>query len=252
MSTENPLYTYLLRLGDNALILGQRLAEWCGHGPVLEEDIAMTNLSLDLIGQATQLLEYAGKVSGDGSSADDLAFYRDAPEFRNVILTEQPNGDFAHTMLRHFFFSSYADLLYRELNHSADEHLRGIAGKSSKEMGYHYRHSRDWVIRMGDGTDESKRRIEAALDWLWSYSGEMFEDDEVEQTLHDAEVIPLNLSLKAEWMDRVRSTLEEAGLSMPEDCWMQTGGRHGRHSEHLGHLLSELQFMQRAYPGLQW
>lgn len=246
------LYQYLLRLGDNSLILGQRLSEWCGHGPVLEEDIALTNIALDLIGQATQILDYAAEVGGEGKTADDIAFLRDAWDFKNVILVELNNGDFAVTMARQFFFSAYQDIMYEALESSADERLKAIAQKSSKELGYHYKHSREWMLRLGDGTEESHQRVQHAINELWEYTGEMFEDDEIEKTLADAGVITLNADLKAEWTQRVESTLKEATLEIPQGEWMHSGGRSGKHSEHLGHILSEMQFLQRAYPGNKW
>lgn len=249
---QESLYKYLLRLGDNSLILSQRLSEWCGHGPALEEDIALTNIALDLIGQSTQFLEYAGSLGTEKKTADELAFLRDAPEFRNTILVELPNGDYAFTIARQFIFSAYLDLLYKELMHSSDEQVRAIAAKSSKELGYHYKHSRDWIVRLGDGTEESHNRIQAALDEIWTYSGELFEDDAIEQELHDLGIACLNSGLYEEWKSRIEDCFKEATLSIPEDQWMQTGGRNGKHSEHLGFILSDMQFLQRAYPGNQW
>lgn len=249
---QDLLYKYLLRLGDNSLILAQRLSEWCGHGPALEEDIALTNIALDLIGQSTQFLEYAGSLSPEKKTADELAFLRDAPEFFNTILVELPNGDYAFTIARQFIFSAYLDLLYKELMNSSDEQLRAIAAKSSKELGYHYKHSRDWIVRLGDGTEESHDKIQAAIDEIWTYSGELFEDDAAEQELHDLGIACLNSSLYAEWKSRVEDCFAEATLALPEEQWMQKGGRDGKHSEHLGFILSDMQFLQRAYPGNKW
>jgi ring-1,2-phenylacetyl-CoA epoxidase subunit PaaC len=249
---QQALYTYLLRLGDDALVLGQRLSEWCGHGPVLEEDIALTNTALDYIGQATFILDHAGLTEGKGRDADAIAFLRDANEFRNHLLCELPNGDYAFTIARQLFFSTWQKLLWKELTGSTDGQLKGIAGRSVKEAGYHFKHSRDWTLRMGDGTEESHRRMQAAFDSLWEYTGELFEDDDNEQVLSAAGIAPLNASLYPEWISEIRGAAEESGITLPQSEWMQTGGRQGRHTEHLGHLLSELQFLQRAYPGAKW
>jgi ring-1,2-phenylacetyl-CoA epoxidase subunit PaaC len=249
---QQSVFIYLQRQGDNALILGQRLSEWCGHGPVLEEDIALTNTALDLIGQATLWLDYAAKVENAGKDADQLAFLRDVYEFKNCILVELPNGDYAFTIARQFLFSAYQVALLEELVKSNDEQLKGIAAKSLKEARYHLKHSRDWVLRMGDGTEESHDRIQKAFHDIWQYTGELFSDDAVERDLHAMGMIPLNESLHSSWLELVKATLAEATLDMPTAEWMQEGGRNGRHGEHLGHLLSEMQFLQRAYPGAKW
>lgn len=248
----NSLFDYLLRLGDDSLVLGHRLSEWCGHGPILEEDIAMTNLALDFIGQATSLLNYAGEVEGKGRNGDDLAFLRFDREYRNVLLVEQPNVDFGVTMMRQFFFDAYRKLLFERLVHSKDEQLSAIAAKSLKETKYHLKHSSEWVIRLGDGTEESNNRAQEAIDTLWRYTAELFYKDEVDDALIKSGIIPQMDDLEAEWRSNVTSVIKEATLVFPDKDWKHGGGRKGLHSEHLGYILAELQYMQRAYPGLQW
>lgn len=248
----NALFEYTLRLGDDSLILGHRLSEWCGHGPVLEEDIAMTNLALDLIGQASSLLKYAGEVEGKGRNEDDLAYLRYEREYRNLLLVEQPNGDFGMTMMRQFLFDAYRKLLFTRLLEANDESLAAIAEKSLKETKYHFKHSSEWVIRLGDGTEESHRRIQDSLDTLWRYTSEFFYADEVDATLIQQEIIPSMEGLEADWKHLVSEVLSEATLRIPDNNWKQEGGRKGRHSEHLGYILAELQYMQRAYPGMEW
>lgn len=246
------LLTYTLRLADNALILGHRLSEWIGHAPLLEEELALGNVALDLIGQARTLYAYAGAVEGQGRDEDALAYLRDAHDFRNILMVELPNGDFAVTIARQFLFSAFMHPFWRALARSTDATLAAIAAKSAKEAAYHLRHASEWLIRLGDGTAESHRRAQSALDDLWPYSGEMFESDAVEQALiaDGAAVDPE--SLRGEWEHSVDSVLAEATLAKPAASWMQSGGRSGRHSEHLGHLLAEMQFLQRAYPGATW
>lgn len=248
----NNLFEYVLRLGDDSLILGHRLSEWCGHGPILEEDIAMTNIALDLIGQATSLLEYAGKLEGMNRSGDDLAFLRFDKDYKNVLLVEQPNTDFGYTMMRQFFFDAYRKLLFERLVNSKDEHLAAIAEKSLKETRYHVKHSSEWVIRLGDGTAESHDRVQEALNDMWRYTGELFYSDEVDVALSKDGIIPDLSDLRESWESYVNSVLDEATLSKPDNNWQFDGGRKGLHSEHLGYILTELQYMQRAYPGLQW
>lgn len=248
----NALFEYLLRLGDDSLILGHRLSEWCGHGPILEEDIAMTNLSLDLVGQATSIFEYAGKVEGKGRNEDDLAFLRYEREYRNLLLVEQPNGDFGMTMMRQFLFDAYRVLLFESLGQSSDQQLAAIANKSLKETKYHLKHSSEWVIRLGDGTEESKSRIQDSLDTLWRYTSELFFNDEVDSSLNESGIVPKNDSLEAAWNSYVSNILTEATLQIPTNDWKQEGGRAGLHSENLGFILAELQYMQRAYPNMQW
>ena len=246
-------FEYLLRLGDNALVLGHRLSEWCGHGPVLEEDIAMTNVSLDLIGQARLLYSHAGAVEGEGRDEDALAYLRDVLDWRNCLLVEQPNGDFADTMARQFLFDCWNFLVFSELTKSADEQLAAIAAKALKEISYHRRHSGEWVIRLGDGTEESSARMVDALDRVWGFTDELFEMDDVDRAALEAGV-GIDLSgLKEKWLQDVTAVLAEARLSVPQVSWSVHGGRtQGMHSEHLGFLLAELQFMQRAYPGHAW
>jgi len=246
------LFEYLLRLGDDSLILGHRLSEWCGHGPILEEDIAMTNISLDLIGQATSLLKYAGEVEGKGRDEDKLAFLRIEKQYRNNLLVEQPNGDFGVTMMRQFLFDAYRFPLFEALQHSKDEQLAGIAEKSLKETKYHYRHSAEWIIRLGDGTDESHRRVQTAMNSIYRFAADIFMADEVEKGLEVAGVLPNMSKVKEEWMKNIKFVLSEATIQFPDNDWEQRGGRLGNHSEHLGFLLAEMQYMQRTYPNMEW
>lgn len=248
----NALFEYLVRLGDDSLILGHRLSEWCGHGPILEEDIAMTNISLDLVGQATSLLKYAGEVEGKGRSEDDLAFLRFDREYKNVLLVEQPNGDFGMTMMRQFLFDVYRKLLFERLCKSTDEQLAAIAAKSLKETKYHLKHSAEWVIRLGDGTEESHQRVQSSLNTLWRYARELFFENEVDEELKSSGVIPSMEGLQDEWQAYVDKIFAEATIQIPDNDWRHEGGRRGLHSEHLGYILAELQYMQRAYPGLEW
>jgi ring-1,2-phenylacetyl-CoA epoxidase subunit PaaC len=260
MSDERPLFEYLLRLADSDLILAQRLGEWVGHGPVLEEDIATTNVGLDLLGQSRLWFAYAGEVearlNGTGRSEDELAFLRDAGEFRNLMLVEQPNGNYADTMARQFYFDVWHELLLRGLVDSTDARIAEIAAKALKEVRYHGERSADWVIRLGDGTEESHRRMQAATDDLWMYTGEMFEADDVDLALADAGIACDARPLAASWRQRVGAVLAEATLTMPATTWMQgvggRGGRQGVHTEHIGPMLAQMQWLQRAYPGAQW
>jgi len=252
MNIQEALFQYTLRLGDDSLILGHRLSEWCGHGPVLEEDIATINISLDLIGQATNLLAYAGKLEDKGRDEDALAFLRLQHEYKNILLVEQTNGDFGKTVMRQFFFDSYRKLLFERLVQSPDVQLAAIADKALKETKYHLKHSSEWIIRLGDGTEESHTRIQDSLDWLYKYSNELFFQDEVEQTLVENGIIPSLEGLEAEWNAYVEAILKEATLTIPTNNWKQSGGRLGKHTEHLGLLLTELQYMQRTYPNMQW
>jgi ring-1,2-phenylacetyl-CoA epoxidase subunit PaaC len=250
--TDTPLFQYTLRLADTALILGHRLSEWVGHSPVIEEDLAFGNMGLDLIGQARSLYTYAGQIEGNGRDEDALAYLRDAGSYRNLLLTEQPNGDFASTMVRQLLYAAFAYPYFERLAHSKDDTLAAIAAKAVKEMAYHLRHSAEWTIRLGDGTDDSHARAQNAVDDLWPYTGEMFETDHVERALIEAGIAVDPTTLRATWDKTVGDVLAEATLARPRDGFMQSGGRTGRHSEHLGHILSELQFMQRAYPGAAW
>ncbi|MDI7862788.1 phenylacetate-CoA oxygenase subunit PaaC [Rhizobiaceae bacterium n13] len=249
---ETPLVLYCLRRADDALILGHRLSEWCGHAPMMEEDMALANMALDLIGQARSLYTYAGQVEGEGHTEDDFAYWRDERGYRNALLVEQENDDFARTIMRQFLYASFADLYWQAMVKSKDETLAAVAAKSEKEMAYHVRHTAEWVIRLGDGTDESHERIAKALEYCWPFTGELFEADESEKGLV-AEGIAADLSsLRDQWRTNVKAVLDEATLTMPQDGWMQKGGRSGRHSEYLGHLLTELQHVQHTVPGAVW
>ena len=249
----NPeLLKYVLQLADNNLILGQRLGEWCGHGPVLEQDIALTNISLDLIGQARLLYQYAAKLDGGESTEDTMAYLRKEHEYRNLLLTEQANGDFAQTIARQFFYDTFNFLNYSKLLLSTDETLRALAQKSIKEVTYHLRYSSEWVVRLGDGTKESHRRMQQAVDLLWPLTGEMFIPEDYESALTDAGISVDIAALKTDWEKKVDAVLQEATLQKPEATWMQSGGKRGVHSEQMGYILAELQYMQHAYPGLEW
>jgi ring-1,2-phenylacetyl-CoA epoxidase subunit PaaC len=250
--SETPLVLYALRRADDALILGHRLSEWCGHAPMMEEDMALANMGLDLLGQARELYSYAADVEGKGNDEDKFAYLRDVRQYRNLLLLEQPNGDFARTMARQFFYAAFADLYWRAMMNSRDAALAAIAAKSEKESAYHVRHCSEWIIRLGDGTDESHRRAQTAIDDLWAYTGEMFEVDDSERGLIDAGIATDPATLRPRWLETVSNVLREATLTLPNSDWMQQGGRSGRHSEHLGHLLSELQSMQRTFPGATW
>lgn len=249
---DNAHFEFLLRMGDNALVLAQRLSEWVGKGPVLEEDIALTNVGLDLIGQARMWLGYAGEVEGAGRDEDALAFRRDQHAFRNALLVEQPNGDYADTIARQFLFDRWHLPVLRGLAESRDERVAAIAAKSAKEVAYHVERSSDWVIRLGDGTDLSHERMQRAIDGLWMYTGELFLPDAVDEAMADEGVGPDLGALRSSWREGVAAVLAEATLALPADDFAQRGGRQGRHTEHLGHLLSEMQFLQRAYPDARW
>lgn len=250
--TAEARFQYVLRLADDQLILGQRLGEWCGHAPTLEEDLALANIGLDLLGQARSLFTYAGEVEGKGRGEDDLAFLRQEREYCNALLVEQPNGDFAVTIVRQFFHAAFMVPFWSHMTASGDETLAAIAAKSLKEVEYHLRHCSEWIIRLGDGTAESHARTQAALDELWGYAGELFEMDELATAMLDAGIAVDAAALKPAWDATVDAVLSRATLKRPEDGWAQSGGRQGLHSEHMGHILSELQYMQRAYPGLEW
>jgi ring-1,2-phenylacetyl-CoA epoxidase subunit PaaC len=243
---------YLLRLGDDRLVLGHRLSEWCGHAPILEEDIALANIALDLIGQATLLLGLAGILEGQGRTADALAYFRDAIDYRNALLLELPKGDFAVTIVRQLFFSVFAALQTEALQRSTNQELAGIAAKAHKETRYHVRHCVDWVLKLGDGTDESHRRTQSAVDDLWRYTGELFLADDVDRAVA-AENFGVDPSiLEAAWRSEVLDVLARATLTVPEMPYMQRGGRQGRHTEHLGHMLAEMQIVARSHPGASW
>ena len=249
---ESPLVLYALRRADDALILGHRLSEWCGHAPMMEEDMALANMGLDLIGQARELYTYAAKVEGAGNDEDKFAYLRDVRQYRNLLLVEQPNGDFARTIIRQFLYSAFADLYWRAMMASKDETLAAIAAKSEKESAYHLRHSSEWVIRLGDGTAESHRRAQVAIEDLWPFTGELFHRDDSDKALIADGVAVDPESLRTEWTNKVSSVLQLSTLKSPTSSWMQRGGRFGHHSEHLGHLLSELQSLQRSFPGATW
>src|SRR5216684_9052134 len=250
--SESPLVLYTLRRADDALILGHRLSEWCGHAPMMEEDMALSNIALDLIGQARELYSYAAKVEGKDNDEDKLAYLRDVRQYRNLLLVEQPNGDFAQTLVRQFFYSAFADLYWRAMMKSSDATLAAIAAKSEKESAYHLRHSSEWMVRLGDGTEESHARAQTAVDDLWAFTGEMFEVCDSEHALIDAGIAVDPKGLHPQWLKTVSDIVGEATLALPKSDWMQQGGRSDRHSEHLGHLLSELQSMQRTFPVVTW
>lgn len=267
-------FSYILQLADNSLILGQRNSEWCGHGPVLEQDIAITNISLDLLGQARNLFQYAAelfngmteeeknavdsllprpwKEYGRPLEEDDLAFLRDEHQYRNLLICELPKGDWAFTILRQYFFSSFQFLQFRELQKSNNEQLAAIAEKSIKETAYHVRWSGEWVIRLGDGTEESSTRIKNALDECWPFTGEMFKSSATEKNAFEIKLAPAPESLEDEWKKRVNEIFEEALLTIPSQSWMQSGGKQGQHTEYLGYMLAEMQHLQRTFPNAKW
>jgi ring-1,2-phenylacetyl-CoA epoxidase subunit PaaC len=249
---QNDLVEYLLRLGDDRLVLGHRLSEWCGHGPILEEDIALANIALDLVGQANMFLTLAGREEGAGRDPDALAYFREAIEYRNALICELPRGDFAFTVMRQFLVSVHSVLLFERLQRSSIAELAGVAAKAHKEARYHARHSADWVLKLGDGTEESHARAQRALDELWRFTGELFEVDEVEHRLVDAGVAAEASALREPWRSEVARVIGDATLRLPDDGFMQRGGRSGRHTEHLGHLLAEMQIVARSFPGAQW
>lgn len=259
---QEALTQYTLHLADNALILSQRNSEWTGHGPILEQDIAISNIALDMIGQARLFYQYAAQLinsspfrggrEGTGATEDSLAYLRDAREFKNCLLVELEKGDWAVSTLRQFFFSVYQFCLYSRLQHSKDATLAAIAEKALKEVTYHLRWSAEWVIRLGDGTEESHQRASDALQKLWPYTGELTTSAIYETSLAEEGIAVDVNSIKDEWMKRVKEVLDEATLPLPESNWMQTGGKQGIHTEHMGYILAELQFMQRAYPGAEW
>ncbi|WP_425071690.1 1,2-phenylacetyl-CoA epoxidase subunit PaaC [Sagittula sp. S175] len=257
-TTDAALFDWLCRLGDNALILGHRTSEWCGHGPVLEEDIALANTALDLIGQCQLWLGLAAEVEGKGRTADSLAYLRDAMGFRNVKLVELPNGDLgqkdmARTVMREFLFDAYHFELLTALKDSTDPRVAEIAAKAAKEVAYQLDRASDLVVRLGDGTEESHARMQAALDHLWPYTGEMFTSDAVDDAMAEAGIAPSLADIRTRWEAIVTETLDEATLTRPERRFdVHTGGKQGRHTEHLGYILAEMQFLQRAYPGAEW
>jgi ring-1,2-phenylacetyl-CoA epoxidase subunit PaaC len=249
----DPRLDYVLRFADSALILSQRLGEWCGKGPALEEDMALTNVALDLLGQARLWLAVAAELQGDGCDEDQLAFLRDGHEFRNALLVEQPNGSYADTLMRQFLFDAWHAMALRELRGSSDRRIADIAEKAIKEVTYHLRRSSDLVVRLGDGTEESHRRMQAALDALWPFTGELFTGDAVDAAMVRQGIGFDPAALRPEWLEYVREVLDEATLAMPgADAWMQKGGKQGRHTEHLSRLLAEMQVLPRSHPGARW
>jgi len=247
-----PLFSYAIRHGDDRLVLGHRLSEWCGHGPILEEDIAMANIALDLLGQATMFLKLAGRVEGQGRDEDALAYWRDEREFRNLELVELPRGDFGFTMVRQLLFSAFAYHHLEALARSSHLELAGIAAKAHKESRYHLRHAAEWVQRLGDGTAESHERTQKALDQLWPWTGELFFQDDADRALAAEGVAPDLESLRAPWEGMMKEQLARATLAIPAAPMRMTGGRIGRHTEHLGHMLAEMQIVARSHPGAKW
>ena len=252
MEQKEALFNYLLRLGDNAAILGHRLSEWCGHGPELEEDIAIINTSLDLLGHARSIYTYAGEVEGQGKDEDDIAYLREERQYKNALICELPNGHYGDTIARQFLFDQFNYLLFSELVNSSDETVAAIAAKAVKEIRYHLRRSIEWTLRLGDGTEESHNRIQVSFDNIWMYTGDLFVQDESDIMIVAAGIGPDLEKIYADWKTKVGEVLAEATLTMPEDAWMQSGSKTGRHTEHMGYILAELQYMQRAYPGCEW
>jgi ring-1,2-phenylacetyl-CoA epoxidase subunit PaaC len=243
---------YVLRLADTSLVLGQRLAEWVGHSPALEEDLGLANISLDLIGQARLLLTYAGELEGRGRTEDDLAMSRDQSDFLNFALAEQPNGDFGRTIVRQFLIDAYQLELYEALQRSSDPRLAEIAAKALKETRYHFRYSANWVVRLGDGTDESHKRVQSALDELWRFTREFFAEDDVDREMAAAGIAPALADMQPRWSAHIDDVMKEATLKRPADVPYTWHGKRGEHTEHLGYLLAEMQFLHRAYPGASW
>jgi len=250
--SHDPAVQYVLRLADTCLILAQRLGEWCGHAPIIEEDLALTNVALDLIGQARALLTHAGKMCGQQFDEDQLAFLREEPDYRNVTMVELPRGDFAFTVLRNAMIATFLKLVWQRLRDSSDAELAAIAGKALKEARYHQQHAGDWVVRLGDGTEESRRRMQAALQQLWRYVPELLEGDAIDAHAAACGLGPDWSELRADWMADMRQLLDAAGLPMPAEAKFRSTGKRGVHSEHMGHLLADMQYLQRAYPGGAW
>ncbi len=245
-------YTYSLRLGDDAWILSHRLSEWCSNGPFLEEDLALTNLALDLIGRAQGFYKYAAELEGKGKTEDDLAYRRNERQYFNHLLVEMPNGNFADTIARQLYVSVFEYYFFNELKNSSDETFAALAAKTLKEVKYHMAHAVDWTIRLGDGTEESHWKMQRALDSLWMYTGELFEMDEVDNELLQQCIAVDVIALKAKWQEHIERVLKQATLKQAEDAYMQTGSRKGIHTEHLGHMLGDMQYLQRAYPDAKW
>ena len=252
MTTNEALINYCLRLGDSSLILGQRMSEWCSNGPILEEDIAMTNIALDLIGQSRTMLTYAGKLEGKGRTEDDFAYKREEREFYNTLLSERPNGHFGDTVVRNFLHSAFFYHLFQALKNSKDEMIAAHAAKSIKEVTYHLRHSSEWLVRLGDGTEESHNKVQESLNDMWEFIGDLFEMNKVDEILIKEGIAVDLTEVKKEWDKTVNQVIERATLNRPEECYMQTGRLNAMHSEYLGHIIAEMQFLQRAYPEAQW
>ena len=252
MSEHSALASSLTALADDHLILGHRLSQWCGHAPMLEEDLSMPNMALDCIGQARNLYGYVCTLEGNGRTEDDLAFLRSDRDYKNCLLVERPNGDFAHTILRQLYFASFMQLYWQALTTGSDETLRGFAQKAEKEIAYHIRHCGEWVIRLGDGTDESAQRMRDAVDALHAYTDELFTVTDDMRLCVEADLLPDPEQLRMPWLETIKPIFSEAFLIIPDVPYPQEGGRHGRHTEDFGHLLSDLQYMQRAYPGMEW
>ena len=250
--TTPALFPYLVRLGDDRLVLGHRLSEWCGHGPILEEDIALANVALDLVGEATLLLKLAGEAEGKGRTEDTLAYFRDSSDYRNALLVELPKGDFGVTIVRQFLFSVFSFLQMDALCRSSHADLAGIAAKAVKEARYHVRHSAQWVVILGDGTEGSHTRAQRAVDDLWRYTGELFLADDVDRDVAAAGIGVDPSTLADAWRTQIDDVLRRATLTVPEVAYMQRGGRDGRHTEHLGHMLAEMQIVARSHPGAAW
>jgi ring-1,2-phenylacetyl-CoA epoxidase subunit PaaC len=249
------LLQYTLHLADNSFIYGHRLSEWCGHGPALEVDMALSNISLDCIGAARSFYQYAAEIEGNNKTEDSYPFFRDVRQFRNVLLVELPKGDFAETMARSLYFDAYQLLFYKSLMNSQDKQLAAIAEKSLKEVTYHFRFSSEWVIRLGDGTEESKQKMQHAISKYWDYTGELFSASDIEKDMIEKGIAPDISNLKTEWEKLITDTLQEATLAYPlraEGSWFQSGGKKGIHTEHLGFILTEVQYMQKTYPGCEW
>lgn len=249
---ENFKKNYVLHLADNALVLSQRLGEWCGHAPILEQDIALTNITLDILGQARYFYQYAAKIDKKNKDEDFYAYFRNERDFKNLLLLEQPNGDWAQTMLRQFFYDNYCILLYQNLINSKDKTIAAIASKALKEVKYHYKFSSEWVIRLGNGTVESNLRLENALLNLWDFAGEMFELSSYEKEMIKEEIAPDVTNFKIIWLEKVKEIFLLANLQIPQSDWFQKGGKTGLHTENLGNILTDLQYMQRSYPNCNW
>ena len=249
---RSALFEYLLRLGDDKLILGHRLSEWCGHAPILEEDIALTNIALDCVGQASAFLTLAAELENKGRSEDDLAYLRNEIQFKNLLLLEQPNKDFAYTIARQFFYSSFGIYFFQDLAKCKFEPLAGISSKTIKETSYHLRHCKEWMLRLGDGTEESHNKAQEAVNDLWRFTEELFFKNEIDELLIQENILIDSNPLKQKWRDYVEEILTQATLQIPQNENMQIGGRHGIHTEHLGHLLAEMQILARSYPNAKW